>query len=123
MTTRPITRYRPRRETDPRNMSGDQRSEYGVTITFQADNGDKLSLHGRCPVLQMVRALCAIALAKDESYRVVSCSTPASIFTDLQGSRRPADVKGTQGNLPEQRLLAGAGLSPLLHESVARWPR
>ncbi len=80
-------------------FSGRDRQAYGCLLSFEADDGSTLTLHRTGPRRTAIRTAVAIALAQDESYRVVAFSTPETIYTDLTGGR----VDGKRGPvaLPE----------------------
>lgn len=100
-------------------FSGRDRAAYGCLISFEADDGSTLTLHRTGPRAKAIRTAVAIALAQDETYRVVSYSTPETIFTDLTGGR----VDGEHGPvaLPEIFALGLAKLPiELCHPRIRR---
>ncbi len=105
-------------ESDPRNMSGEERADHGAIVSFQNGQGRRLTLHREGGVIVSVRAMCAIALARDESYRVLAISTPASIMGDLDGRVHGAhSARGEQIAVLNQdaAILRRAGFPELLH--------
>lgn len=90
--------------------NGDARAEYGCVVSFENADGATFSVHRQGPPLRGLKEACAIALARDEGYRVVCFSTPQTIFTDLQ----ERDYAGPQ-RLPEHIALGRIGLAALLH--------
>jgi hypothetical protein len=99
-------------------LSGQARDEYGCIMTFEAADGARLTLHRTGSARESVRALCEIALERDPSYRLLSYSTPETIYGDMRGAR--ADVVGSQGKTqrstrPEAQALGRVGLIDLLH--------
>jgi hypothetical protein len=81
-------------------------------------SGDRLTLHATGPAGLAVSGLCATALARDPSYRLISYSTPETIYGDMQGNR--ADIVGPTGLVrrqprPEAQILGRIGRIDLLH--------
>ncbi len=105
-------------ESDPRNMSGEERADFGAIVSFQNDRGQRLTLHREGGVIASVHAMCAMAIARDDSYRVLAISTPASIMGDLDGRIAGAhSATGTQIAVLNQdaSILRRAGFAELLH--------
>jgi hypothetical protein len=104
--------------TDNFPLSGDRRNEYGCIVTFEDGDGGRLTLHATGPAGLAVSGLCATALARDPSYRLISYSTPETIYGDMQGNR--ADIVGPTGLVrrqprPEAQILGRIGRIDLLH--------
>lgn len=82
---------------------------YGATLTFENAAGELLTIVRRhVSTYEAVRQACDLALEQDDTYRVVSLSTPHTIYADLIGNRR-------LGQFPEQQTLATAGRKQMLH--------
>ncbi len=87
--------------------------KYGLIVTFENPAGQTLTLHREGPPKEALRQAIAIALAKDETYRVASVSSPETIYRDLQGSRGTDSTKGLL-NFPELSKVPFAMLHPRL---------
>lgn len=66
-------------------MNGRERALFGCTVTFENADGNTLSGHRTGSPLAGLAELCDAALELDPSYRVVSYSTPQTIYADLKG--------------------------------------
>ena len=93
-----------------------ERAEYGCTLTFENDNGQRLVVVRKGPPMAGFRQACAIALSHDETFRVISYSTPETIFRDLTG--RMVMDGNTTVMLPELQLAARYGLRHMLHRRL-----
>jgi hypothetical protein len=92
---------------------GAERAEYGCIVTFERDDGLRLTIHRQGPPMKGLRQACAIALAQDESYRIISYSTPQTIMTDLNG-RKPTAGASTFDSV-EALVASQAGMRAMLH--------
>lgn len=113
-------------------LSGEQRAKYGCILTFENEAGQVFVLHRTGPIKYGIREACAIALAHDETFRVVSFSTPQSIYTDLTGGRADALIDPPKSSLkasyskakpiplPEIMALGTAGLREMIHPRLVR---
>lgn len=89
------------------------RDQFGATVTFKNERGELLTIERLGTMKVALAACCDAALELDPTYRVLSVSSPQSIYTDLQGSRPRQDER------PEKRALASIGRQDLLHPSLA----
>lgn len=119
----------------PYAISGRQRAEYGCITTWETPDGRTLTVHRTGATGKALATCVALALAEDESYRLISYSTPATINTDLQGGRvdREKDSSATRDlvsatyakripvPLPELAALARIGRRDLLHPRLERY--
>jgi hypothetical protein len=98
----------------PRN--GRERAEFGATLTFENADEKTLTLAytGIAPRVAVVRA-CEVALDLDETFRVVSISTPSTIHGDLYGR----EIRHGRANLQEGATLKAAGWGFMLHDRIA----
>lgn len=112
------------RERDPLHrpfpMSGQEAATYGAIVTFQNAAGQRLAVHRSGPKRTALRQACAVATGHDSSFRVISISTPETIYTDLQGARLPRhDRHNGAMQFPETRM---AGTFPggmaMLHDCL-----
>ncbi len=90
------------------NLDLTERMDYGVTVTIRNVDGDRDTLVGVGPVVTALTDVCRRVdtlniLQPAAEWRVVTVSTPATIYTDLQGHRDP------DGLHPETKLLAFIG--------------
>lgn len=91
------------------------RDAFGCIVTFENDTRHRLTLHRTSPPIEALRAMCAIALARDETFQVISYSTPQTIFSDMQGSRENSAYGfKTEPTLPEAQALARADMRAML---------
>lgn len=109
----PVPSLRATRLDDDRSfpMSGREQATYGCIVSFENENGKRLVIHRGGRVGDGVKQAIAIALAHDESFRVVSISTPNTVYTDVVG--RGVAVGG-RPQLPENKLVPAA----MLHRSL-----
>lgn len=109
--------------SDPRDMSGRIRAEFGVIVSFETVDGDqRLTLHRVGAVGEAIRDACASATLYDENMRVVAISHPGSIYSDML-QRLPNTGQGKHGDivqLPEPQMLARAGMRHMLHPALDR---
>jgi hypothetical protein len=86
---------------------------FGAIVTFEASDGQRCVLHRLGSPRQALDAAWDDAQIADPSYRVISVSTPTSIFTDLQGGR-----KGNQTPHIPEFTLCGGSRRHYLHERL-----
>lgn len=98
-------------------MGSPERALYGCIVTFENENGDTLTMHRTGGPEKGLREACAIALSKDETYRVVSYSTPTTVYGDLRG--RAVNVEQAPPSV-EAVMLSRLGLLPLLHPRLTQ---
>jgi hypothetical protein len=97
------------RERDPLHrpfpMSGQEAATYGAIVTFENAVGERLAVHRSGSKRIAVEQACAVATGYDSSFRIISISTPETIYTDLQGARlaRP-NQNGSAVPFPETRM-------------------
>jgi hypothetical protein len=110
--------------TKRRSKAGDafsarDRARFGCIVTFEGADGRTITAHRTGPTRVALRAACEAAQSLDGSLRVVSISTPTTILSDLVGRGSPQPSSSFRGaDRPEPQLLAGAGLSHMLHERL-----
>lgn len=75
-------------------LSGEQRAAYGVIVSFQADDGKRITGHRTGKVREGIRSLCDAALALGPSYRITAISTPSTIYADVRGTRKELQGNG-----------------------------
>ena len=68
-------------------MGGESRRIYGCIVTFRNSQGKTLSIHREGAPTKALKQAIAIALSHDETFKVISVSSPETIYRDLQGSR------------------------------------
>lgn len=91
------------------------RAQFGCTVTFENEAGKRLTYHRTGPPADVLRQLCEAALAKDDTYRVISYSTPQTIYTDLQGERESETYSlKKEPTLPEEQALGRIGMLHML---------
>ncbi len=118
-------RYPNPRAGAPNTDSGQQKAVYGVIVSFENADRKTLVLHRVGVTTKALRHACDDALRLDPTFRVVSVSTPTSIYTDMQGARMQGKQKsahvGTNDhtNTPESQMLGRAGLAEMLHPRLA----
>lgn len=91
--------------------AGRDRVAWGCIATFENEARQTLSLH-RTGV-DALRQCCDVAESLDPTFRVVSISTPVSIYSDLNG-RMPNERTGAI-DLPEHRKLGQIKRLRLIH--------
>src|SRR4051812_16350582 len=95
----------PDRESDERGWNGRISAEYGCTVTFESDGGERLTLSRVGAPERVLGELCDEALQIDETLRVICYSSPATITADVtgpptrNGRAREATVLGMIGRL------------------------
>lgn len=94
-------------------MSGRERATFGVTVTFEAENGRLLTLARAGKTFEALREVCSDAVAADPTFRVVRISSPTSIYADLQG--RPHALPDSSVQKTEGAILRRAGIGAMLH--------
>ena len=93
-----------------------QREKFGIIVTFENADGDRMSVHRPGPPETVLRQIVTDVLEFDPTFLILSISTPQSIYTDIAGKLRSLTYRG---NPPERRLVAVAGLPrELLHKSL-----
>ncbi len=96
--------------------NGDERAEYGCTVTFENEHGRTWTIHRQGPPQAGLKQACAIALARDDTFRVICISTPESIYGDLQGRLPQKGTTTIQSS--EAKMLGRAGLGHMLHQRI-----
>jgi hypothetical protein len=110
-----------RRAPDPLDrpfpMSGQEGREYGATITFENADGKVLVVHRAGSKREAIMDAWGLAQFYDPSFRIVSISTPQTIYADLQGARLPRGGQNLAAiRYPETDILAGVrGGTAMLH--------
>lgn len=94
---------------------GRDRDAWGCIVSFENSDGKTLSLHrtGR----DALARCCDAALALDETFRVISVSTPETIYTDLVG--RLGHPLTNAVALPEHPRLARIRRMSMIHPRIA----
>lgn len=112
----------PRNTVRPILGGSPERALYGAIVSFENADEKTLTIHRQGPPEKVVLAACEIALRLDPSFRVVSYSTPQTIFADLDGARmhRVHLNFDTPSNRPEELILSRLGLSSMLHPRLRR---
>lgn len=111
----------PAKVKPPSLDGGAVRAEYGCILTFENAQGQTLTLHRVGPPTKMVPEMCDQALALDETFRVVSYSTPSTVYTDLQGHRLGgqreayANDSNPRANTPEVQILGRIKRMEMIH--------
>lgn len=99
------------------SLGGWQRSAFGCIVTaHEQETGRTDTLHEKGLPLSALRSICDRLDLREGSWRIVSVSTPETIFRDLQGTRRHEGRDLLQ--LPEQAMLARIGRRDLLAPSL-----
>ncbi len=83
----------PELSTTPKNRS------FGVIVTAESDDGRMRSFHHPGASMTALELCCDDIELLGPGWRIVSVSTPRSIFRDLQGTRRKLAPKGTGNDL------------------------
>lgn len=94
------------------NLNHDERMDYGATVTARDEEGHLLTVVGVGPVTKALGDICSHLDNLNEEggeWRIVSISTPATVYADLQGAR------DEMTSSPEIRLLAMVHRSDLLY--------
>lgn len=110
----------------PLPMSGQERKTFGCILTFENAAGRREVVHAEGARIEGLRRACAHMLALDPTFKLLSYSTPETIYTDLQGRRvnqaKSTDIGGETGDIgvmfPEPALLDRAGYRQMLHRSL-----
>lgn len=115
----------PAKVKPPSLDGGAVRAEYGCIVSFENADGKTLVLHRVGPPTRTVPEMCDQALSLDPTFMVVSYSTSATVYTDLQGERsqegRLGDVGGSKrGQLPETQILGRIKRMDLIHPRMRR---
>ncbi len=96
-------------------MSGDKRSEYGCIVTAREQETDaRIVLHRTG--YNVIAQICDELDALEGDWRVLSYSTPATVYRDLQGTRQH-EWKDTM-QYPEEHVLGRIGRLDLLDPSM-----
>lgn len=91
---KPVRRQREFMPRDSLNLRPNERNEYGVTVTIRDQETLKmLTISAKGPVITALTTVCDMIDSRDGCWRIVSVSTPASIFSDLQGAK--SEPRGT----------------------------
>lgn len=118
------TNRQPRRVTVPRQrhlppptlsleLRPGERSDYGVTVTVREQTSREMDvLVGNGPVMSALMQVCDSIDGRPGCWRVVSVSSPATIFADLQGARDPDTTR------PETVMLAKVGRLDLIEDAA-----
>ena len=73
-------------------MGGESRRIYGCIVTFRNSQGGRLSIHREgAPTKALEDQAIAIALSHDETFKVISVSSPETIYQDMQGRPGASD--------------------------------
>jgi len=110
-------------------MRGADRLAFGCTMTFEAESGERVTLHaspGRR--LELVRRACDYVVTLDPTFRMRSYSTPETILQDMTGARAPIDGLAVGGHRsyvrrtahPEMQVLRRCGRLAMLHPALVR---
>ena len=115
-------------------ISGRDRARFGCIVSFENADGQTLTLHRVGAIKHALAAACDDALSLDETFRVVSYSTPETIHTDMTGGRRDVEMESRLSQrmgwsyakthpvpLPEAQALALVGRRHLLHPRLDRY--
>lgn len=99
------------------------RAKHGCVTTWQNADGRTLSLYREGSPRKGIASAINTALALDPSFRLVSYSTPETVYRDLVADRRTA-----HGRSPESIALSQVRRLDLLHPSAhtefsAKWDR
>lgn len=99
-------------------QNGMQRATDGFVTTWENTDGKRLTVHRDGPPMEGLAVVCDQMIARDPSYRMISYSTPETIYGDMTGSR--ADVLSASGHsqrigLPEVKILGRVGRIDLVH--------
>jgi hypothetical protein len=99
-----------------------ERAEYGCIVTFENSDGKVWIRHVPGPPRAGLRKACDEALALDETFRVVSYSTPSTVYQDMQGARRSNSYLAPGGAVQsvEGMVLGLAGRREMLHPRISR---
>jgi len=104
-----------------RFTNGRDAQAFGCIVSFEGENGAELTLHRTGSLRDGLRDACETARAIDPTLRVVSYSTPQTIYDDLQGAR----LKHPRGDgylieppWPEASALGSARLVYMAHARV-----
>jgi hypothetical protein len=111
-------------------LHSDERAHYGCTVSFENATGDRRTRTRSGSPSLVLAALCDEALALDPTYRVVSYSSPQTIYGDLVGARadrvqrRQGNTEGVQRSaFPEAAMLAQVRRSEMLHPRLRLYDR
>ena len=106
-----------RRELRPRSipkaaaklsLTPAERDDYGVTVTIRdQDTGALDTIVGHGPVREALSHVCERIDERGGHWKVLTVSSPATIFTDLQGMRDPENA------VVDLRMLSQVGRSDL----------
>lgn len=97
--------------------SSAERSETGIIVTARdRDAAAYLVLHRTGPRRAALRAVCAVLDSLEGDWRVLTISSPESVYRDLQGTRARPDADITP--YPEPHALGVIGRHDLLDPSL-----
>lgn len=92
-----------------------ERDEYGVTVIVREQtSGDLMTMTNAGPAHKALALLCASIDKLPGDWKIVTVSTPGSIYGDLQGATDPE-----RSASPEKRMLAKIGRLDLLQTRKA----
>lgn len=99
-------------------MSGTTAASYGCIATFENADGLVMTRHATGNPIAACRRLCDHAESIDPTYRLVSYSTPTSVYGDFVGRGIRHNLKGEMIRFPsgEKRACAKAGRPHMIHE-------
>lgn len=101
-------------------LNGQARAEYGVITTWKSlASGRTLTIARMGAPTAALRESCDKATALDPTFRLISYSTPQTIYSDMQGDREGGAQKyRTAPTLPETIVLGRIGRQNLLHPDL-----
>ena len=110
----------------PFPLSGAEAQRFGAIVSLENAAGKILVLHRAGKIRDAVDDAFRTATQRDQTFRVVSVSTPTSVFRDLSGARQVRSGQavnwGSQAiQIPEQNICGGTRrrmLHPRLRGSV-----
>jgi hypothetical protein len=99
----------------PIPMSPSEQAVYGAIVTLENAGGEIVVIHHTGRIKAAVERAYVEATSLDASFRIVSVSTPTSIFEDMQGARASVD-----GSFSKRALLPEAKYGAMVHERMRR---
>ena len=100
----------------PIPMASAEVQAYGAIVTLENADARILVIHHAGKITDVVERAYTEATAHDASFRIVSVSTPTSIYEDLQGARKAGD-----GTFSARALLPEAKYGEMLHPRMRRF--
>lgn len=92
--------------------NGQERARYGCTTTWKNADGNLLTVYRGGSPREAVVSIAADVIALDGTYRLLSYSTPETVYRDVA----MADARqNTKARTPESAVLSMVGLPHLLH--------